>query len=62
MEPLRIKGATGVPTNSVTQYHRRGGQVIIGEMAILFCWQFVLLFVLQLLVTFCQFVSGKTFW
>ena len=33
-----------------------------GEMAILFCWQFVLLFVLPALVTFCQFVWGRTFW
>ena len=31
-------------------------------MAILFCWQFVLLFALPLLVTFCQFVWGRTFW
>jgi hypothetical protein len=32
------------------------------EMAILFCWQFVLLFVLPALVAFCQFVWGSTFW
>ena len=35
---------------------------IEGEMAILFCWQFVLLYVLPALVTFCQFVWGRTFW
>ncbi len=28
-------------------------------MAILFCWQFVLLFVLPALVAFCQFVWGQ---
>ena len=28
----------------------------------MFCWQFVLLFVLPALVTFCHFVWGRTFW
>ncbi len=32
------------------------------EMAILFSWQFVLLFVLPALATFCHFVWGRTFW
>ncbi len=32
------------------------------EKAILFCWQFVLLFVLPALVAFCYFVWGRTFW
>ncbi len=33
-----------------------------GEMAILFCWQFLLLFVLPALEAFCHFVWGRTFW
>jgi len=28
-------------------------------MAILFCWQFVLLYVLPALIAFCQFVWGQ---
>jgi len=32
------------------------------EKAILFCWQFVLLFSLPALVMFCHFVWGRTFW
>jgi len=32
---------------------------MIWEIAILFCWQFVLLFVLPALVSFCQFVWGQ---
>jgi hypothetical protein len=32
------------------------------ETAILFCWFFVLLFVLPALADFCHFVWGKKFW
>ncbi len=39
-----------------------GLDCVQGEMAILFCWQFVVLFVLPALATFCHFVWGRTFW
>ena len=57
--PPPVNHHVGLTTSACTGAPKNGAE---GEMAILFCWQFVLLFVLPVLVAFCQFVWGRTFW